>query len=169
MSQNPSYLDYPDELDYQVHIKQRARPAALRTPNRKQTHAEKAAQLPEPDPLMLSAPKPRHNRGQILAQLAEDNRAKSSFNPTVGSLSSGKNHVSNHEREWILTYLGGFYEDRLITDILRRVKGGKEATVYCCRADPQMGVDLIAGKVYHEREFRKLKNDSLYREGRAVL
>jgi RIO kinase 1 len=169
MSHNPDHLDYPDEFDYQIHIKQRARPTALRNPNRQRTHAEMRAELPEPDPLMLGTPKPRRTRREVFAQLAEDNRAKSTFNPTIGSFSSGKNHISNHEREWILSYLGGFYEDRLITDILRRVKGGKEATVYCCRADSAIGGDLIAGKVYHQREFRKLKNDSLYREGRAVL
>ena len=99
----------------------------------------------------------------------EENRAKSSFNPTFGGLSTSKNHVSNHEREWIFTYLGGFYEEQLITDVLRRVKSGKEATVYCCVADPRTGTDLLAGKIYHERMFRSLKNDSLYREGRAQL
>ncbi len=101
--------------------------------------------------------------------LTDENRAKNSFNPTFGGLSTAKNHVSNHEREWIFTYLGSFYEEQLITDVIRRVKSGKEATVYCCAADPRMGVDLLAGKVYHERMFRSLKNDSLYREGRAQV
>lgn len=101
--------------------------------------------------------------------LTEDHRARSAFQPTFGGLSTSKNHVSNHEREWIFTYLGGFYEEQLITDVLRRVKSGKEATVYCCVADPRTGMDLLAGKIYHERMFRSLKNDSLYREGRAQL
>ena len=48
---------------------------------------------------------------------------------SIASLSTGKNHVSKHERAWILNYLGKFYEEQLITDVLRRVKGGKEATV----------------------------------------
>src|SRR5205823_10098305 len=82
---------------------------------------------------------------------------------------SASNHLSNHEREWILIYLGAFYDDHLITDVLRRVKGGKEATVYCCLGDTAAGADLLAGKVYHPRIFRSLKNDSLYRQGRAVL
>ena len=41
---------------------------------------------------------------------------------------------SRHEREWILNYLGPFYDTKKITDVLRRVKGGKEANVYCCAA-----------------------------------
>jgi len=54
---------------------------------------------------------------------------------------------SRHEREWILTYLSRFHQDRMISDVLRVVKGGKEATVYCCRAHPNTGLDLIAAKV----------------------
>jgi len=76
---------------------------------------------------------------------------------------------SRHERQWILTYLGGFYDDHLITDVLRQVKGGKEATVYACRAHPSTGYDLLAAKVYRPRMFRNLRNDAQYREGRSVL
>jgi RIO kinase 1 len=83
------------------------------------------------------------------------------FNPTF--------HSSRHEREWIINYLGPFYEDALIVDVLHQVKGGKEATVYCCRAHPATGVELIAAKVYRPRMFRSLRNDSLYRQGRATL
>ena len=53
------------------------------------------------------------------------------FNPTFLS--------SKHEREWILSYLGAFYDDKQITDVLSRVKGGKEANVYCCAAHPATG------------------------------
>lgn len=83
------------------------------------------------------------------------------FNPTFTS--------SRHEREWILTYLSPFYEDHIITDVLRQIKGGKEATVYCCRAHPSTGVKFIAAKVYRPRIFRTLKNDALYRKGRDIL
>ena len=78
-------------------------------------------------------------------------------------------HASRHEHAWILTYLGPFYDDNLILDVLRQVKGGKEATVYCCAAHPATGTGLIAAKVYRPRMFRNLRNDSIYREGRAVL
>lgn len=83
------------------------------------------------------------------------------FNPSFTS--------SKHERAWILSYLTRFYDDHLITDVLHQVKGGKEATVYCCEAHPSTGVDLIAAKVYRPREFRQLRNDAQYRQGRRIL
>ena len=74
-----------------------------------------------------------------------------------------------HEREWLVTSLSSFYRQRLITDVLSAVKGGKEASVYRCVASPGAGTDLLAVKVYRPKKFRNLRNDSAYREGRAVL
>lgn len=76
---------------------------------------------------------------------------------------------SRYERTWILHYLGHFYDDHQITDVLRRVKGGKEANVYCCAAHPDTGFDLLAAKVYRPRAFRQLRNDGRYRQGRELL
>jgi RIO kinase 1 len=76
---------------------------------------------------------------------------------------------SFHERDWILNYLGPFYHNHQITDVLRRVQGGKEANVYCCAAHPSTGLELVAAKVYRPRMFRNLRNDARYRAGRAVL
>jgi RIO kinase 1 len=76
---------------------------------------------------------------------------------------------SVHEREWILNYLGPFYDNHQITDVLRRVQGGKEANVYCCAAHPSTGLELVAAKVYRPRMFRNLRNDARYRTGRAIL
>ena len=76
---------------------------------------------------------------------------------------------SRHELHWILTYLTPFYEEGQILDVLRLVKGGKEANVYCCRAHPSIGADLLAAKLYRPRMFRNLRNDAQYRQGRAVL
>jgi RIO kinase 1 len=73
------------------------------------------------------------------------------------------------EREWIVDALRGFHEDRWFTEVLFRVKGGKEATVYCCRADPATGSDLLAAKVFRPRMFRGMRNDALYRQGRETL
>jgi RIO kinase 1 len=73
------------------------------------------------------------------------------------------------EREWILTYLGYFYDQRLLTDVLRRVKGGKEANVYCCAGDAAAGQALLAAKLYRPRMLRNLRNDARYRQGRAYL
>jgi len=72
------------------------------------------------------------------------------------------------ERAWLAQSLGAFYVDRWFTDILYRVKGGKEATVYCCRAHPNTGRELVAAKVFRPRIFRAMKNDSLYKAHRGV-
>ena len=77
--------------------------------------------------------------------------------------------ASKLERAWILEYLGPFYEDHYIADVLRQVKGGKEATVYCCLAHPRMETKYIAAKVYRPKIFRTLKNDSDYRQGRVMM
>jgi hypothetical protein len=34
---------------------------------------------------------------------------------------------------WILNCLGPFYDKGQNADVLRKVKGGKEANIYCCR------------------------------------
>ncbi|HET6447198.1 MAG TPA: RIO1 family regulatory kinase/ATPase [candidate division Zixibacteria bacterium] len=73
------------------------------------------------------------------------------------------------ERQWVIDSVGGFYRDNLITDVTRLVKGGKEANVYCCVANPDIGVELVAAKLYRPRMLRHLRNDALYREGRMVL
>jgi RIO kinase 1 len=77
--------------------------------------------------------------------------------------------AARFEEEWLVGYLKTFYDDQLITDVLHEVKGGKEATVYCCKAHPRTGTDLLAVKVYRPRKLRNLRNDALYREGRDVL
>lgn len=77
--------------------------------------------------------------------------------------------ATNEERAYLMEQLSLFHGARLITKVLRRVKGGKEANVYCCAAHPETGLDLIAAKVYRPRQFRNLKNDAQYREGRALL
>jgi RIO kinase 1 len=114
--------------------------------------------------------KPKRSRADVVAELVEQgDDTKAGFNPSFGSKSAEKFNVSRHEREWILTYLSGFYEEHLIVDVLKPVKGGKEATVYCCQADPVVGVELLAAKLYRPRIFRNLRNDSLYRMGRTQL
>ena len=87
--------------------------------------------------------------------------AGEAFSPSLG--------VSRHEREWLFTYLGPFYENQVLVDVLRRVKGGKEANVYVCSAHPSLDLDLLAAKLYRPRHFRNLRNDSRYRAGRSIL
>ena len=90
--------------------------------------------------------------------------------------------VAGLENVWEITYTpsryeGGFLRDSLqpfyvqdqIVDVMALVKGGKEASVYRCKAHPSVGVDWIAAKVYRPRQFRNLRNDAIYREGRNLL
>jgi RIO kinase 1 len=79
--------------------------------------------------------------------------------------------ASRHERAWILDSLGLFYETQWFADVVRLVKGGKEASVYQCQtaADSPIKGRFIAAKVYRPRRFRNLRQDYIYREGREEL
>ena len=68
------------------------------------------------------------------------------------------------ESAYLADTLEAFFDDHVLSDILFKVKGGKEANVYCCQS-PRHG--LIAAKVYRPPEFRAMKNDWLYRLGRG--
>jgi len=96
-----------------------------------------------------------------VARVAEATGLEGGFNPTY--------RPGRFEAGWLLESLRSFYEQHLITDVLANVKGGKEASVYCCAAAPTTGAALLAAKVYRPRMFRNLRNDKMYREGRAVL
>ena len=91
-------------------------------------------------------------------QAIEDGGIKPEFNPTF--------LASLRDAPWINSSLAQFYDQDLITDVLHVIKGGKEATVYCCSANPGTGVDYLAAKVYRPRMFRSLKNDAIYRQSR---
>jgi RIO kinase 1 len=81
---------------------------------------------------------------------------------------------SRHEATWLYGSLRPFFEEqKLIDDVFFQVKGGKEASVYCCHVHPDaqaaLGAELVAAKVYRPRQFRNLRNDAMYRQGRAIL
>src|SRR5260370_27769326 len=61
-----------------------------------------------------------------------------------------------------------FFAGGMISEVLYTVKSGKEATVYCCQAQPSMDADLLAAKVYRPRTNRSFKNDAIYQEGRVI-
>jgi RIO kinase 1 len=107
-------------------------------------------------PRPIAAPQP-----EMLAKLAEQNDDRGSFDFTY--------KASRYERGWLTDSLGGFFEAHWFDDVLRMVKGGKEASVYLCQANPTTHSDYLAAKVYRPRQFRNLKNDHLYREGRINL
>jgi RIO kinase 1 len=84
--------------------------------------------------------------------------------------------------------LHAFYQEELITDVVRQVKSGKEASVYCCLADnshPLLPAEmkLLAAKVYRPaeqagwgndalrsgRQQGRFRNDAVYRAGQGFL
>jgi RIO kinase 1 len=77
--------------------------------------------------------------------------------------------VTSTESGWLMQHLTHFYRARVITKVMRRVKGGKEANVYCCAAHPETGLEFVAAKLYRPRMLRSLRNDTQYRQGRPVL
>jgi RIO kinase 1 len=78
-------------------------------------------------------------------------------------------HPARYEKGFLLQSLQSFYEEALISDVLAKVRGGKEASVYRCLANPVTGLEFAAAKVYRPRMFRSLRNDAVYREGREVI
>jgi RIO kinase 1 len=73
------------------------------------------------------------------------------------------------EQEVLLNLLESFLDDSLITEVLEVVQGGKEATVFRCRAAPLTGRDFVAAKVYRPMERRNFRNDAMYQQGRVIL
>jgi RIO kinase 1 len=101
-------------------------------------------------------------RSQVITQLTDDlSDVDVGYNTTY--------RPSRYEEGWLLDSLRPFYEEGLITDVLSMVKGGKEASVYCCEGHPARGGGLLAAKVYRPRMFRNLRNDKMYRQGREIL
>ncbi len=62
-----------------------------------------------------------------------------------------------------------FIDGAVVTEVLNVIKGGKEATVYRCRAHRSVGHRFVAAKVYHDGAFRNFGRDSSYTEGRVIL
>jgi RIO kinase 1 len=77
--------------------------------------------------------------------------------------------AARFEEGWLLDSLGYFYEQKWISDVLRMIKAGKEASVYLCQAGEQVNASLVAAKVYRPRMLRNLRDDHIYREGRIDL
>ena len=75
----------------------------------------------------------------------------------------------HHENQWLQESLIGFFYQDILQDVLSVVKGGKEASVYLCKAHESHKKQWLATKVYRPRMFRNLRNDKMYREGRAAI
>ena len=101
---------------------------------------------------------------QIMADIKKMDDSKESWVPSYAAALD----PLHHERHWVIASVAPFYHDALITDVTRLVKGGKEANVYACTADPAVGFELVAAKLYRERMLRHLKNDAIYKVGRIL-
>ncbi len=77
--------------------------------------------------------------------------------------------AARFEEAWLLDSLTEIYEHQWISDVLRKVKGGKEASVYLCKSGTDMDTPFVAAKIYRPRSLRNLKNDAQYRIGRVDL
>ena len=77
--------------------------------------------------------------------------------------------AARFEEAWLLDSLTEIYEHQWISDVLRKVKGGKEASVYLCKSGTDMDTPFVAAKIYRPRALRNLKNDAQYRVGRVDL
>lgn len=101
---------------------------------------------------------------EVATQLSEQADTKHDFHFSY--------QASRYERGWMVESLGRFYENKWLDDVLRLIKGGKEAHVYQCLAHPSIKGNTspyLAAKVFRPRQFRSLKNDAMYKEGRNIL
>lgn len=77
--------------------------------------------------------------------------------------------AARFEEAWLLDSLARIADQRWISDVLRKVKGGKEASVYLCKPGGAVEAPYVAAKVYRPRALRNLKRDAEYRLGRVDL
>jgi RIO kinase 1 len=62
-----------------------------------------------------------------------------------------------------------FFDEGLITHVLRPLKSGKEASVHLCRGNPRStGADLVALKLYHPLDRRDFRDEGIYRAGEFI-
>jgi RIO kinase 1 len=131
----------PEELEHERPARRKkARPAPAPAPRKQSYESNPAVQ-------------------RWLSEQAVDDGRKEPFRPVFLE--------GRRDADWIISSLGHFYEQDLISDIDQEIKSGKEATVFRCTADPATGERFMAAKIYRPRMFRALSNDVIYREGRA--
>ena len=62
-----------------------------------------------------------------------------------------------------------FLGEGFVTEVVRIIKTGKEASVHLCRANRSTtGEDLVALKVYHPLGRRDFRDESIYRDGEWI-
>ncbi|MCA9925806.1 MAG: hypothetical protein KC421_25715 [Anaerolineales bacterium] len=106
-------------------------------------------------------PKARKQHGEKVREVADVIGFEAGFETTYTP--------SRHEAGWLMDSLRDFINQVYILDVNAVIKGGKEASVYRCRAHEATGAEWLAAKVYRPRIFRNLRNDKQYRQGRVTL
>lgn len=124
--------------------------------NRDRRRIQKASESTKPKLTRLS-----DKTAEVLKEAKASGVEADVFNPSF--------ECKFFERDWVIQYLSDFYDNNLISDVISRVKGGKEANVYVCVARPHVGPELLAGKLYRPRMHRNLKNDAEYRQGGSLI
>lgn len=112
-------------------------------------------------------PKKRKNNSDVRQMMRDLRQMSDSVDTWVPSYAKGLD-PKHHEREWVVNSVAPFYQDQIITDVTRLVKGGKEANVYACTGHPAGAYELLAAKLYRPRMLRHLKNDAIYKAGRQL-
>src|SRR2546426_5287916 len=80
------------------------------------------------------------------------------------------NPMTRDEQELLLSMLDSFLDSGLICEVMEFVKGGKEATVFRCRAGSAgRGARFLAAKVYRPTKYRRFRDDADYQSGRVIL
>ena len=77
--------------------------------------------------------------------------------------------MTRDEQELLLSMLDSFLDSGLISEVMEFVRGGKEATVFRCRAGAGRGAVYFAAKVYRPRQYRRFRDDGDYQNGRVIL
>ena len=88
----------------------------------------------------------------------------------LGSRLSGaeftRGMLAEAEKAAVMAEFGGH---GLVTDVVGTIGDGKEATVYLCAADPSVGVEWLAAKVYRAAKFRAFRGGRVYAGERTAL
>jgi len=78
--------------------------------------------------------------------------------------------MTRDEQPILYAMLDSFLDSGTISEVMEFVKGGKEATVFRCRAGGDPSRDkFYAAKVYRPRKYRRFRNDAPYQNGRVIL
>jgi RIO kinase 1 len=76
--------------------------------------------------------------------------------------------MSPEEQELLLSSLDSFLDQNLICEVMEVVRGGKEATVFRCRAGSTKGPVFYAAKIYRPAQRRSFRSAGSYENGRVI-